>query len=211
MTEPIEPIHLAADSRKLGTAVLSRAFLGDPLYRYIFPDNDERSLVLSRLFGAVVGYSLKFGLVHSTASVEGVACWLSPGNTKVTFWRMFRTGMAFQRAVGRIQADARGQLLDALAYTDGIHKRLLAGNYMDSHWYLWALGVDPEYQGRGIGGKLIQPVLILSDRSGNPCYLETFNERNVAFYERWGFEVRIEEVVPGTEVEFWSMIREPQP
>jgi ribosomal protein S18 acetylase RimI-like enzyme len=100
-------------------------------------------------------------------------------------------------------------LLDALAYSDEIHKRLLAGPEMDSHWYLWALGVSPASQGRGIGGKLLRPVLSRSDRAGVLCYLETVNERNVAFYQRWGFEVRNEEVVPGVEVKVWSMIREP--
>lgn len=209
MTEPTEPIHLVTSQKDRASDVLARAFLDDPLYLHILPENDERSQSLRRLFGAVVGYTLRYGQVYTTPLVEGAACWLSPGNTRVTFWRMLRVGLEFQRAVGRMRADARRQLLDALAFTDEIHKRLMAGPDMGSHWYLWALGVSPASQGRGIGGKLIRPVLARSDRGRAPCYLETLNERSVAFYQRWGFEVRSVEVVPEIEVKVWSMIREP--
>jgi len=209
MTDQIEPIHLMDAQKDRTSEVLTSAFLDDPLYLQIFPDVDERSRSLRRLFGAVVGYALKYGQVHITPSLEGAICWLSPGNTKVTFWRMLRAGLAFQRTVASLRGDARRQLLDALAYTDEIHNRLMAGPKMDAHWYLWALGVTPASQGRGIGGMLLRPVLARSDRAGDPCYLETLNERNVAFYRRWGFEVRNEEVVPGVEVKVWSMIREP--
>lgn len=211
MLNPIEPNNLLASQKDRLSEVLASAFNDDPLYLHIFPDNNERSRSLKRLFGAVVGYSLKYGQVNSTPSVAGAACWLSPGNTKVTFWRMLRTGLAFQRTMARLSSDARGQLMQALAYSDEIHTRLVAGPAMNSHWYLWALGVSPTSQGQGIGGQLIRPVLLQSDSSRNSCYLETMNMRSVAFYQRWGFEVRSEEVIPGVGVKVWSMIREPQP
>lgn len=209
VNEPIETILLVNDKRSRASDVLARAFHDDPLYRRILPAGDERTPALRGLFGAVVGYTLRYGLVYTTPPVDGAACWLSPGNTRVTFWRMLRTGMAFQRVVARLSADVRRQLLDALAYTDEIHKRLMAGPAMDAHWYLWALGVTPSCQGQGIGGALIRPVLTQSDGYGMPCYLETLNRENIAFYQRWGFEVRADEIVPGVDVRVWSMIREP--
>jgi ribosomal protein S18 acetylase RimI-like enzyme len=209
MTEQIEPIRLMASQKDQASEVLTGAFLDDPLYLQIFPDIDERSRSLRRLFGAVIGYASKYGQVHTTPSLEGAICWLSPGNTRVTFWRMLRAGLEFQRAVATFRGDTRRQLLDALAYTDEVHKRLMAGPKLDSHWYLWALGVSPASQGRGIGGALLRPALAWSDSAGDPCYLETLNERNLAFYQRQGFEVRSEEVVPGVELRVWSMIREP--
>jgi len=209
VTELIEAIRLMPNKKIRASDVLARAFHEDALYRHIFPESDERAQVLRRLFGAVIGYSLKYGLVHTTASVEGAGCWLSPGNTKVTFWRMLRTGMAFQRAVARLGADDRRQLLKVLAFSDEIHNRLMTGPDLETHWYLWALGVAPSSHGQGIGGKLIQPVLSLSDDSGARCYLETFNERNLTFYERWGFVVKAEEALPGMKLIVWSLVREP--
>jgi ribosomal protein S18 acetylase RimI-like enzyme len=211
MNRLTEPIPLATGEKTTVSNSLANAFADDPLYRRIFPNTDERFQVLRSLFGAVVGYSHRYGHVYTTPSVEGAACWLTPGNTKVTFWRMLRTGLAFQRVMTRLPAAARQQLLDALAFSDEIHHRLLPGHHMDDHWYLWALGVSPDCQGRGIGSALIQPALTQADHDGALCYLETMNERNVSFYLRWGFEVKAEEVVPGVQVALWSMIREPRP
>jgi ribosomal protein S18 acetylase RimI-like enzyme len=205
-TESMEAIRLAASERGRAAEVLARAFQDDPAYRRIVSDGAARSRSLRALFGAVVGYSLRYGNVYTTPAVEGAACWLAPGNTEITFWRMLRTGMGLQRAVARFPQESRQLLLDALGYLDEIHKRLMTR----PHWYLWALGVEPTRQGQGIGGTLIQPTLARSDKEGAPCYLETQNERNVAFYQRWGFEVLAEEVVPGLEVRSWSMLREPR-
>ena len=86
MTESMEPLRLAASQKGRAAQMLARAFLVDPAYTALFPDPAEREQALQRLFGAVVGYSLVYGLVHTTLAVEGAACWLSPGNTEVTLW-----------------------------------------------------------------------------------------------------------------------------
>ncbi len=51
------------------------------------------------------------------------------------------------------------------------------------------LGVRPDAQRRGLGSKLIEPVLRRADRDGVACYLETSDRANVAYYERFGFKV----------------------
>jgi len=184
--------------------MLARAFLGDPAYTSIFPDEVERKQALQRLFGALVDYSLVYGLIYTTPAVEGAGCWLSPGNTKVTLWRMLRVGAGLQRAVIRFKPQARQAVLAALAYMDEIHNREVPG----PHWYLWALGVEPDCQGRGIGSRLIQPVLTRADKEGVPCYLETQTEANVAFYQKRGFEVVCDGIVPDHGIRVWTMLRE---
>ncbi len=202
--EPVEVIHLASRQKEQASLVLAKAFGNDPLYRLIFPDDIERTLLLRRLFGAVIGYSLKYGRVHSTSSVAGVACWLPPGNTDVTFWRMMRTGLAFQRTTLRIPSEDRRELVQALAYIHDIHQRQIG----ESHWYLWALGVEPGRQRQGVGGALIKPILAEADRDGRPCYLETKSVESVAFYQKWGFEQKSLKEIPGLNISVWSMIRE---
>jgi ribosomal protein S18 acetylase RimI-like enzyme len=186
--------------------MLARAFLTDPAYTALFPDRAERERALQRLFDAVVGYTLVYGVVHTTPAVEGTACWLSPGNTEVTLWRIARTGFGLQRAVASFNRQARREFLASLNYMDEIHKGKVAG----PHWYLWALGVEPGCQGQGIGSQLIQPVLAQADQEGVPCYLETQTEQNVAFYQKRGFEVATEGLVPGQEIRIWTMLREPR-
>ena len=207
MIESEGGIPLPASQKAQAAKVLGRAFLVDPAYTALFPDDLERAQALPKLFGAVVGYSLVYGLVHTTPEVEGVACWLSPGNTEVTLWRILRTGLGLYRAVGRFNPTARREFLAVLDHLDEIHKRKAPG----AHWYLWALGVEPGSQGRGIGSRLIQPVLNRADLDGVPCYLETQTEGNVRFYQKRGFEVVSDGVVPDQGIRIWTMLREAHP
>jgi GNAT superfamily N-acetyltransferase len=79
----------------------------------------------------------------------------------------------------------------------------------DRHLYLAVLGVDPPRQGTGLGSALLAPGLELCDRDGLPAYLETGNERNLAFYSRAGFQVTERLTLPvGPPV--WLMRREPR-
>jgi ribosomal protein S18 acetylase RimI-like enzyme len=201
-----EPIRLVASHKPQATEVLARAFLADPVYATLFPNKTEREQTLRRLYGAIAGYSLVYGVVHTTPAVEGVACWLSPGNTEITWWRALRTGLGLQRAVARFNSQARQDFIAAMAYMDEIRKRKAPG----PHWYLWTLGVEPGCQGQRIGGRLIQPVLNQADTDGIPCYLETETESNVAFYQRRGFKVVNDGLLPGRGLRIWTMLREAQ-
>jgi ribosomal protein S18 acetylase RimI-like enzyme len=115
--------------------------------------------------------------------------------------------MGLGRAVARFDPQARRDFLAALAYMDEIHRRGVPG----PHWYLWALGVEPNCQGRGIGSRLILPVLTRADQDEVPCYLETESERNVAFYERRGSKVVSDGYPPGLQIRMWTMWRDPSP
>jgi ribosomal protein S18 acetylase RimI-like enzyme len=199
-----EPARLMSSQRDQASEVLTRAFQDDPMYAEIIPDIAERVRSLRWLWRAVVKCCLLYGQVHTTPAVEGAACWLPPGSTNITFWRSLRAGMAL--AVMRFPREAQRRLLDIIGHTDELHKRLMGR----PHWYLMALGVDPPFQGHGIGGRLLRPVLVRSDEDGLPCYLETQTERNVEFYQRRGFDVVSEGEVPGYSLRIWVMVREPQ-
>jgi ribosomal protein S18 acetylase RimI-like enzyme len=58
----------------------------------------------------------------------------------------------------------------------------------EPHWYLPLIGVDPAYQGRGLGSELLSRGLARCDRDGVPAYLEATSLRSVSLYERFGFE-----------------------
>jgi ribosomal protein S18 acetylase RimI-like enzyme len=57
------------------------------------------------------------------------------------------------------------------------------------HWYVGVVGVDPSWQGRGLGGLLLSRFLASADDRGDPVYLETDRPENVGFYGRAGFRV----------------------
>ncbi|MEZ5679753.1 MAG: GNAT family N-acetyltransferase [Erythrobacter sp.] len=64
------------------------------------------------------------------------------------------------------------------------------------HAYLFSIGVRPSAQGKGLGRKLIAPVLAACDRIGMPAYLENSNPANHGFYSSCGFEICAEPLHP---------------
>jgi len=55
--------------------------------------------------------------------------------------------------------------------------------------YLWFIGVRPKLQGKGIGSTFIQEVIQECDRKERPIYLETSMEKNLPFYQKFGFDI----------------------
>lgn len=56
-------------------------------------------------------------------------------------------------------------------------------------YYLWFIGVDPEFQGSGIGSNLLKDVIAHSEEVNRPIFLETSTLKNLPWYKRWGFEI----------------------
>lgn len=199
-----EPVRLTADQLKQASEALGRAFHNDPLWKYLAPDEARRARLVPLSLGILVRYSFLYGEVYTTATVDGVACWLPPGDTTPAFLRLARIGI--RDAPWELGVRGLLRYMRAEAYSSAVHTRCLPGK----HWYLWGLGVEPARQGQGIGSRLIQPVLARADVAGLPCYLETMNEVNVPFYQKHGFAVVSEGDVPGCELRVWGMRREPQ-
>ena len=74
--------------------------------------------------------------------------------------------------------------------------------------YVMIVGVDPQYQGQGLGSTLLRALTEESDRTGVPLYLETETEDNLRMYEHLGFELLRETRLPVLEVPMWEMLRD---
>ena len=206
MAQSHEPIRLEAHSSEQASELLARAFQDDPVWKYLIPDGSRRLRLLPSFFSIVVRYSLLYGEVYTTSSLEGVACWLPPGNTSPRFSRLVRLGFRHASLGFELGWTGFRRYVSMETYNGTVHQRFVPGK----HWYLWALGVDPAYQGQGIGGMLMQPVLARAETERLPCYLETSTEKNVAFYSKRGFTVVNEGVVPGSDLHVWAMMRHQQ-
>jgi ribosomal protein S18 acetylase RimI-like enzyme len=203
VSESEELVRLDPSKRERAADLLARAFQDDPLFRAVLPDAARRRRTSRWLYDKVLGYCLRYGTAHTLPSLAGVACWLRPGQTELPISRLLRSGLlamplhmgpaAFVRFSGYLDCSSRQRRRRS----------------PDRYWYLWALGVDPPCQGRGVGGRLIRPVLREADATGTACYLETENPRNLAFYEKQGFRVAAEASVPRLGLSTWAMIREP--
>jgi ribosomal protein S18 acetylase RimI-like enzyme len=60
---------------------------------------------------------------------------------------------------------------------------------LKQHWHLGPIGVLPSYQGSGIGSMLMDRFCREVDACFAKAYLETEGDKNVRFYEKFGFKI----------------------
>jgi GNAT superfamily N-acetyltransferase len=185
----LEVRRAARDEVPQLAATLASAFSDDPLWGpYFFPDVERRRERLVRFFTAELeSVALPHGEVWTTGGeIRGVAIWAPPG-----FWRVpLRTALVRLPTMVSIFGGSLRRVFRALRAIERRHPREPA------HYYLAFLGVTPPHQGRGIGTGLMRPVLERCDREALPAYLEASTVRSARCYERVGFEVVEEAVVP---------------
>ncbi len=78
-----------------------------------------------------------------------------------------------------------------------------------AHWYLPQIGVEPNAQGRGLGGELMRHALARCDQEQALAYLEASKPENIPFYQRYGFKV-IGEIQIGAAPVVTPMLRRPR-
>jgi len=182
-------------------AVLARAFARDPFFSYLAGDAPERNLRMRMGWAGILRHA-SAGLreTWTTDDLTGVAIWLPPGRGPSSFLDSLRMIPALARLTGW------RRLREVAAATDLLEQRRRT-HVAAPHWYLVALGVDPDRQRQGIGSALLDLVLERADAGRAPAYLETATAHNVLLYERHGFEVVEELVLPRTDVHGWLMLR----
>lgn len=197
-------ILLAREQIGPASEMLTQAFFNDSKLTHVLPDEDIRKERGRHLFSFELRYGMNYGKVYATSpSLEGVAVWLPSERSAITFWRAMRSGgMALQKGLGK---DNMKRLLAFSDQVDAYHKKHVPG----AHCYLFFIGVDPRFQGKGFGGKLIQPLLDRMDKKNMSCYLNTQNEKNIGLYEHFGFSVVEQVKLPGTEIVHTGMVRKP--
>ncbi len=64
--------------------------------------------------------------------------------------------------------------------------------------------------GKGYGSELLAPILAIADMDSLPFYLDTSNEKSIAFFQKNGFEVHKHIPNPDRGPQFWTMVRKPR-
>jgi ribosomal protein S18 acetylase RimI-like enzyme len=204
---PVRPAIDGSDIRKIGEAdvptiakALARAFEDDPIMSWVFPSDSERLPRLERSFAL---YLRRIWLpreeCYGTDRLFGAALWMPPGTWHLSMLAQLRLVPSMISVVG----SNLPRLMRVLNLIEKKHPK------SPSHYYLAVLGIEPEFQGRGFGGALMQPVLQRCDREGTAAYLESSKQRNVVLYERHGFKVVEELRLPQDGPPLWRMWRDP--
>ncbi len=182
-------------------AITADAFRHDPFNNWLF----KQPRNMHKMFAAMARHLYAprgFCQILSEGGEDLAATmWMMPGGTFAPPLRsLLSTAQAFV-------AD------DGVA---GLRRGLAVGRAMDMqhpsepHVYLFSVGVVAAGRGRGLGRRLLEPVLSACDRRATPVYLENSNPANCRFYHSLGFERRamIEPVAGCPPLE--AMWREPR-
>jgi ribosomal protein S18 acetylase RimI-like enzyme len=182
--------------------VLARAFAGDPLWRFLLPDERRRPLLVRQSFRSFtplfIGGQQAYGV---GAPLAGVAFWGAPDQP---------AGAAGGLPIANLLTLLFSPLALAIGRAAPIFERFeqMRRRYAaEPHYYLATIGVVPEAQGRGLASQLIRPILAHADARALPAYTETMTPSNVGLYERFGFVVREQYRVPATDLSIWALYR----
>jgi ribosomal protein S18 acetylase RimI-like enzyme len=69
------------------------------------------------------------------------------------------------------------------------HQEWAANDPLEQHWHLGPIGVIPSHQDQGIGSMLMNLFCKEVDKCSATAFLETDLDKNVSFYNKFGFEV----------------------
>ena len=179
--------------------VLARAFHDDPAFTWVLHADRKRARMLERGFELFLRRVwLEHEETYTTQSVAGVAVWEPPDQWRTSVGRQLRLLPSMVRIFNRRVP----RLLNAIVALERDHPR-------EAHYYLPFVGVEPRWQGRGLGGALLAPILERCDRERVPAFLEASSAHNRALYERLGFTVTEEFRLGRGAPAQWRMWREP--
>lgn len=181
---PVDVTALGPGQHGAAADTIAAGHADYPAFRHLWPDPGRRGRALRPFFAATVRDAIPFGWVRAAfdgAQMAAVAVWLPPGAFPWTPGRKARATGAFLRVLA---ADPRA-FPTFVRYGANAER----SHPTEPHWYLEVLSVRPQWQRRGLGSRLVEPALEEADRGGLPCYLETSDPANIAFYERSGFVV----------------------
>ncbi|WIO74739.1 GNAT family N-acetyltransferase [Porticoccaceae bacterium LTM1] len=183
----------------LVASILGAALRNDPVMKWVMNDPKE---VWNYFYWMHQKLFAQYDLVHMSRDGKGAAMWLPPMTTEqpVNLVKLFGLSLTILKTGG----------YQGFKHYLSIRKSFEQHHPHEPHYYLHAIGVRPDFRGRGIGSLLLQEVIERSDRERVKIYTENTCERSLPFLQRHGFRVIAKESLPDGGPTVWFMERLPK-
>jgi GNAT superfamily N-acetyltransferase len=181
------------------TRVLAAAFLDTPDGPWLVPNQADRRRVYQRYCTALVDYTLQYGHIDVTDSLDAAAVWFDHTQPPPP---------QAQDEYERLRATACGGYADRFRLLDDV----FAAQYPSRpHHYLAWLGVHPSRQCRGLGTALLAHRHRQLDAAGLPAFLIATSSGARQLYVRHGYTPpKAPFFLPDSGPPMWPMQREPR-
>ncbi|MCS3736216.1 GNAT family N-acetyltransferase [Mucilaginibacter dorajii] len=185
---------------------LNSALENDPFYITLLswiPGEAEKRNALIKYMDYSMTEAEQYGLLYLPAEHNyGASIWSKPLDASTELLKLQQKKAFLKDELGE---GALAIYLEIVDFMASKADELIAPDA----WYLSIVGLKPEFQGKGLGGGLIKPILDKTDQQNLTTYLETFTPANISFYKRIGYETVASFIEPVTNAKYWIMSRKP--
>lgn len=161
------------EDKELVTDILTRSFANNNSVNYIAGKKNRRIL-------ALMDYSFEvcslFGEVWLSKDKKACALILYPDKKRTTLKTILLDIKLIKQCIGI-------RNIKKVLVRESKIEKIKPKTTMT---YLWFIGVAPDHQHTGIGSKLLEEII---SQSTAPLYLETSTEKNLPWYEQFGFQI----------------------
>lgn len=205
----IDVIQLEQSKIAESSEVAASAFKFDPVFNYLTPDDPALQFqALTWLTHQLMAYCRQYEYTYTTPDLAGVAAWLPPGEFPSDLLSQLKIVLQLQLYLLPVKAgwSQVGRWMNVLQATEKAHQQDMGDSPC---WYLGLMLVHPKKQGQGVGSRLLRPILQRASDEDMPCYVVTFTEQAVRFYQKNGFEIAQKQTFAPNSPPFWTLTRNP--
>ena len=167
------------EDKKLVKQILSKSFIENRSINYVVKQDVRRLKRINHLMEYSFDVCSDFGEVFISEDGNGCVLVLFPHLKRTTFRGIKLDILLAIKAIGLLR------IFTVLGREAKIKKYHSKSPFA----YLWFIGVDTEFQKKGIGSELMNTILNRYEKAGLPVYLETSTLSNLPWYKRHGFHV----------------------
>ena len=200
-------VRLERSQIQRASEIAAKAFEDDPIFSYLTPEARQLRLkALNWLTKNALEYCYLYGHIYTTPDLKGVAAWLPPEQSSFTGIQSLQLILQLRLYLLPFKCgfDKLGRWLSFLKVTEDYHEQDMS---TQPHWYLALMFVNPDCQGQGVGSTVLKPILNRASEEKLQCYLVTFTEQAVKFYQKNGFEIIRKSQAAKDAPLFWNLKR----
>ncbi|HEY8660593.1 MAG TPA: GNAT family N-acetyltransferase [Hanamia sp.] len=161
------------------TDILARSFDDNQSVNYITKQDKKRSERIRKLMAYSFEVCYLFGEFFLTEDKKACALILYPDKKKTTLKSILLDVQLIFSCIG----------IENIKKTLAREAKIKQLQPKDVIYYVWFIGVDPEFQNEGIGSGLLKNIIKDSEYKERPVFLETSKMKNLPWYKKFGFQI----------------------